>query len=151
MTSFAWFRTNVDRGYQTGEMSSGSRRDADPKFEPHSFALHFSRDAGFLKSFLRMRSRVGWKFGGPRLRDFQDQNNRGVDRCHQMNVAGLTITKASRQSRTRDVHGPIWDKGGRLCFQVLDSWRSVPTRRKKQADEADHFSNCTGGLNSPIA
>ncbi len=83
-------------------LADRSGGNATPSFSDNSLAIRSSPQVGLSRASWRISS---FKFfgsdGRPRLRDFHCQNIRNADRCHLMNVSGLTITGASRHSKRR--------------------------------------------------
>ena len=71
-----------------------------PSLSFSSSAMRSSPHVGFSCAISRINSR---RFFGsparPRFRDFHLQNVRYAVRCHLGNVSGLTMTRASRQSK----------------------------------------------------
>ena len=67
-----------------------------------SSAIRSSPQVRFSEAIRRIKCRTAADIGGrPTGFDFQHQNRRNAVRCQLINVAGLTITKALRQSKKR--------------------------------------------------
>ena len=74
-----------------------------PSFSDNSSAILSSPQVAFASAISRINSRRFLGNGGrPGLRDFQRHKARNAVRCHPMKVSGLTMTRASRQSKNCD-------------------------------------------------
>ena len=107
----AWFRTKVDHRWLVplprGRFISRYRRTVRgetrmPSLRSNSLAIRSSPQLGLSRSIARISAlRFLGSGGRPRRRDFHRHNIRRAVRCHVMNVSGLTITRAHRQSKNR--------------------------------------------------
>jgi hypothetical protein len=71
-----------------------------PSLSFSSSAIRSSPQVGLSCAISRINSRRFFgSCGRPRFRDFHLQTVRNAVRCHLRNVSGLTMTRASRQSR----------------------------------------------------
>ena len=74
-----------------------------PSLSFSSLAIRSSPQVGLSCDIRRINSRRFFgSRGRPRFRDFHPQNLRNAVRCHLRNVSGLTMTRASRQSKNRE-------------------------------------------------
>jgi len=71
-------------------------------FSNSSSAIRSSPHVGFSAAIRQIKCLISAFTGGrPTSLDFQRQNRRRAARCQPINVSGLTITKALRQSKKR--------------------------------------------------
>ena len=71
-----------------------------PSLSSSSFAIRSSPHNGFSVAILRIRLRSSSGIGGRPALHFQRQKIRQPSRCHRTTVDGLTLTTASRQSKS---------------------------------------------------
>ena len=99
-----------------------------------SSAIRSSPQVGFSRPNRWMIwRRFGGNEGRPHLRDFHLQKSRNALRCHLRNVAGLTTTRALRQSKNR-ARATIANRNPCvvLCDFAFRSWNSASCLRRNR-------------------
>ena len=107
----AWFRMKVDQRWSLDPrgpdcwytyLATVRGETRRPSLSSNSSAIRFSPQLGFSAAIWRITSLKLPDNGGlPTGRDFHRQNRRKAFRCQPIKVTGLTMTKASRQSKKR--------------------------------------------------
>lgn len=83
-------------------LSDTTWRDPQSELEQDSRAIRSSPHAGFSKAIRRIKTCRSRGNKGRSGRDLSFQNYRNPSRCHRIRVAGLTMTRASRQLNAFD-------------------------------------------------
>jgi len=73
-----------------------------PSLTSSSLAMRSWPQEGFSAAIFRMSARSSGGIGGRPGHDFNRQNKRKACRCQRINVLGVTLTSAPRQSKNRD-------------------------------------------------